>query len=321
MSLTVSAVRAEALDIVSITLRHPSGLCLPAFAPGDHLEITLPQCAGGKPALIRHYSLCNSPTETDRYVIAVGRAANGRGGSQAIHEIVRVGTKLTVRPPRSNFPLSSEAGYYRFVAGGIGITPILSMIRWCEARGKSWSLLYCTRNRVRTAFYEELRKMGPRVRFHFDDESGGRLANFEQELAQPELREHVYCCGPRPLMRAVETAALARPKGTVHFEWFSGKEVDDAPPVATDAFDVVVRSTGHRLRVPPEKSILETLEDHGVSVPFSCREGLCRTCETSLVSGQADHRDFVLSKEEQNSQRTLMVCVSRAKTAVLELDL
>lgn len=321
LALRVSAIRAEARDVMSIELRDPARKALPAFAPGAHLEITLPPREGEAHGLIRHYSLCNTSTECDRYLVAVGRAENSRGGSVAMHEVVRLGTILTVRPPRNNFPLTATAGHYRFVAGGIGITPILSMIRWCDAHGKSWSLLYCSRNRPRTAFYEELRAFGDRVTFHFDDESRGQHADFERALAEPQDDEHVYCCGPRPLMLAVEAAGMSRPEGSVHFEWFTAKEVAHAPPVATDVFDIVLRSSGLRLQVVPEKSILETLEDNGVSIPFSCREGLCRTCETGLCGGEADHRDLVLTEDERNAQKSVMVCVSRSKTPTLELDL
>lgn len=320
LSLVVSAVRAEALDVLSIELRDPRGGRLPPFSPGAHLEIELPGAGEDGATLLRHYSLCNAYSETDRYQVAVGLAPNGRGGSRHVHAHIRVGTTISARPPRNNFELCEEAQHYRFIAGGIGITPILSMLRWCETNGKSWSLLYCARSRIRTAFYEQLSALGSGVRFHFSDEADGGLADLEAELAMNEANEHVYCCGPQSLMQAVRSAGAHRPADSLHFEWFSSAQPDGVNASA-DAFEVLVRSRGLRLRVERNKSILETLEEHGISVPFSCREGLCRTCETPLCGGVADHRDFVLSEQEQHAQTSLMVCVSRAKTPLLELDI
>jgi vanillate O-demethylase ferredoxin subunit len=320
MTLVVSGYRAEALDIASYELRDPTGKPLPAFAPGSHLEITVPECDVAPRGAVRHYSLCNDPTETDQYVITVGRASNSRGGSVAMHEHVRVGSKLRVSSPRNNFPLVIDAAHYRFIAGGIGITPILSMIRWCESNRKSWSLLYFTRSRARTAFYETLSKFGAAVRFHFGDESGERLPSLARELADGSDSEHVYCCGPVGLMHAVEEAATGRPRGSVHFEWFSAPNLPSAQPANKEvAFDIVLQSTGERLCVEPGTTILEALEKRGLSVPFACREGLCRTCETPLCGGEADHRDYVLSEDERRAQSSVMICVSRAQSDTLIL--
>lgn len=325
LALRVHAVRAEARDVLSIELRDPAGGALPPFAPGAHLEITLPASDDGQPGLVRHYSLCNGAAETHRYVVAVGLAASSRGGSRAVHEQLRVGQVLQVLPPRNHFALAGGAAHYRFIAGGIGITPILSMLRWCEAKGQPWSLLYCTRSRVRTAFYEELRGHGAKVQFHFDDEAEGQPADLAQGLSNAADGEHIYCCGPAPLMRAVQAATAQHPPGAVHFEWFSaGDPAPAAPHAPTSAergFEIVLASSGRRLQVPPNQSILDTLERHGIGVPFACREGLCRTCETGLCSGEADHRDLVLSDAERAAQRTILLCVSRAKSAVLKLDL
>ncbi|AXL50900.1 hypothetical protein DSC91_003309 [Paraburkholderia caffeinilytica] len=320
MTLVVTGYRAEALDVASFELRDPSGKPLPEFAPGAHLEITLPEYDSAPSSLIRHYSLCNDSAETNRYVIAVGRASNSRGGSLAMHEHVRVGSTLRVRSPRNNFPLVGDAGHYRFIAGGIGITPILSMIRWCQSHEKSWSLLYCTRSRTRTAFYETLAGFGAAVRFHFDDESGSLLPDLARELADGVASEHVYCCGPGGLMHAVEEVWTGRSPESVHFEWFSTKGLSNVQPASHEvAFDIVLRSTGERLRVEPGTSILETLEQRDISVPFACREGLCRTCETPLFGGEADHRDYVLSEVERRAQSSVMICVSRARSDTLIL--
>jgi len=321
MMLIVTSCRAEALDVMSIELRSPQGGPLPPFEPGSHLEIEVP-AEEDTPRILRQYSLSNSSSETHRYVIAVGRMDKGRGGSLAIHEQVRCGTRLKVRLPRNNFPIVTDALRYRFIAGGIGITPILSMIQWCEAHGKDWALLYCARNRPRAAFYERLLVYGDRVRFHFDDENRGGYLDLERELSESTKDEHVYCCGPQALMGAVQTACKGRPAASVHFEWFSaGDRLVNVEQAGSGAFEVVLRSTGERLQIDADKSILEVLEARGISVPFACREGLCGSCETRLCEGEADHRDFVLTEADREAQKSLMICVSRAKSEVLILDI
>lgn len=323
LTLAVTAIRAEARDVMSFELRHPEGRALPAFSAGAHIELTPPTQPGVSRNVVpvRHYSLCNSPSESDRYLIAVGRATNGRGGSQAMHELLRVGATVQTSAPRNNFVLVGGALHYRFIAGGIGITPIMSMILWCEEHGKSWSLLYCSRSRLNTAFYEVLKVFRGRVRFHFDDESGG-VADLGATLGEPAPGEHLYCCGPSALMQAVAALSANRASGSVHFEWFSANPEAAATAAGrTGSFEVVLRQSGKRLTVPADKSILEVLEESSIEVPFSCREGFCRTCETSLRGGEADHRDTVLSQEERQAQRSLMICVSRARTPSLELDL
>jgi len=320
IALVVTGIRAEARDVISIDLKDPAGDRLPAFSPGAHLALTLPAHSSGQQALVRHYSICSSPALRDHYVIAVGRAESSRGGSRAVHELVRVGMTLQSSAPNNNFELDESATHYRFVAGGIGITPILSMIKWCEERVKPWTLLYCARNRLRAAFYEELRAYGKCVTFHFDEEQAGRFADIPGALAPSSSGEHVYCCGPAPLMRAVRQACEDRPAGTVHFESFAGSAAD-VSKAEDRPFTVVLRTTGQEIAVAARQSLLEALEAHGVQVPFSCREGLCRTCEVGICAGEADHRDFVLSDAERAAQTSMLVCVSRAKSAELVLDL
>ncbi len=317
IELRVWSRRAIALDVVSIELRDPKGVPLPAFTPGAHLEITIPSVDGSKP-LVRHYSLCNDPSERHRYVIAVFRNEAGRGGSIAVDELLHKGVSVLSKAPRNHFGFSSDGTAYRLIAGGIGITPLLSMLRWCERAGKPWSLLYCTRGKHRTAFYEELKGYGDRVQFHFSDEHGG-FANLSDAMRDPKLGEHVYCCGPVGLMQTVQTHGALWPSDTVHFEWFSAPVAEATE--SAHAFEVILRKSGKRLSVPPNQSILDSLEKCGIEVPFSCREGLCRTCETSLCSGEAEHLDYVLSDEERQAQRSILICVSRARSPVLELDL
>ena len=313
LSLKLTDVRSEARDVMVFELRDAGGAMLPPFTPGAHLEVYLPN------GLVRHYSLCNDARERDRYCIGVGLARESRGGSKYLHQNLRLGATLNVSAPRNNFPLELAAEESIFIAGGIGITPIMAMIRACEAAHRPWTLHYCTRNRQRTAFYEELRDLAPqRLRFHFDDEQDGRLFDVCAAVRDLAATAHVYTCGPAPLMKAVEAATADRPQDRVHFEWFSASAVDHS---ADQPFTVVLRNSGTRYEVPPGRSILEVLEDHDAGVPYSCREGLCATCRTTVLSGECDHRDSVLSAAEKASNREMMICVSRARSAVLELDL
>ena len=315
LALEVSDVRAEALDVLLVELRRAGGSALEPFTPGAHLEIELPN------GLIRHYSLTNDWRERDRYVVGVGRAANGRGGSDFIHQSLRRGGKLVASAPRNNFALDPGAVSYLFVAGGIGITPIMSMIRWCEAEARPWRLIYAARNAQRAAFYETLRLLGPKVHFHFDDQAGAVL-DARHWLSERPDGQHVYCCGPQPLMQAVKEGAAHHPIDAVHFEYFVAPLAEPLADgaAAPGAFRVELRQSKLSLVVPADRSILEVLEANGVQVPFSCREGLCRTCETTVCEGEAEHRDYVLSAEERLESKTMMVCVSRAKSPVLVLD-
>lgn len=313
LTLDVADVRCEAKDVLIIELRDRSGANLPPFTAGAHLEVHL---ANG---LIRHYSLCNDPRETQRYCIGVGLARDSRGGSRYLHRSLRVGMTLKVSAPRNNFPMELRAPEFAFIAGGIGITPIMAMIRTCVAIGRPWRLFYCARNRQRTAFYEELRELaGERCHFHFDDEQGGRLFDAAAALSTVADTAHVYTCGPAPLMNAVQAAAANRPTDRVHFEWFSAAAVDTA---SDRPFTLLLSRSGRRLEVPAGRSILDVLEDHGEGIPYSCREGLCATCRVGVISGEPDHRDKVLSAAEQRAGKDIIVCVSRAKSEVLELDL
>jgi ferredoxin-NADP reductase len=316
--LEVTGVRAEALDIISVELRDAMGRQLPPFEPGAHLQIELLNPREGL-SFVRQYSICSDNRDRDRYVIAVARPPSSRGGSAAFHDFVRVGTSLKTGEPRNNFPLVADAGFYHFVAGGIGITPILGMIRWCIAHGKQWSLLYCARSKLRAAFYETLLSLGGDVRFHFDDECVPPIPDLTSEFADPVAREHVYCCGPAPLMQAVRDICADRNPDNVHFEWFSA----DASIVTSEPageFEIILEQSGIRLPVPEGRSILEVLEENGVTIASACREGVCGSCETAVISGQIDHRDHVLSKAERASNGTMMVCVSRAAGGTLTLD-
>lgn len=311
------AERNEGADgVVQLELRRVDRRPLPAFAPGAHVDVFLPN------GMVRQYSLVNFQAEQASYEIAVGLADKSRGGSLHVHDAIRIGDVLQISQPRNNFVLVPDASSYVFIAGGIGITPILSMIRWCAMHHKPWRLLYTVRTRQRAAYYQQLLGLGAdRVEFHFDEEKQG-FADVTRYLDGLTVSEHVYCCGPEALMQAVENTASAHPAHALHFERFSAPAAGvPSQSLADSGFLVRLRRSGRALSVEPGKSILETLEEAGVGLPFSCREGLCRSCETAVCSGVPDHRDYVLSDEERAANATMMICVSRSKSPMLELDI
>lgn len=315
IEVRVAGRSAAAEGVVQLELRCAQGRPLPAFEPGAHVDVFLDN------GLVRQYSLCNFQPAPDTYEIAVGLAAPSRGGSQHVHESIRVGDVLRISLPRNNFGLAPDASSFVFVAGGIGITPILSMIRWCVMQHRPWRLLYTARSMRRAAYLEQLSNLGAgRIAFHFDEEQRG-YADMDRYLHGLSQGEHVYCCGPEPLMQAVEKAAVGHPRHALHFERFAAPAADVGRPLPDTAFQVRLRKSGLSLSIEPGHSILETLEQAGVSLPFACREGLCRSCETPVCAGVPDHRDYVLSDEERAGNKTMMICVSRSKTPILELDI
>ncbi len=312
--LEVTDIQAEARDVIQVELRAPGGAELPAFEPGAHLAIGLPN------GLLRHYSLANDWRERDRYVIGVARAAQGRGGPQFIHQTLRRGMQLATSTPKNGFPLEPTARRYLFLAGGIGVTPVLAMIRWCAANQRPWRLAYAVRSAQRAAFLETLSGLGGgTVHLHADDREAG-VFDPAPWLDGAGEGEHVYCCGPAPMMAAVKAAAAHRDPNSVHFEYFAAP-TDDHPGLVNQPFEVELRRSGKRLAVPADRSLLQVLEEVGAQVISSCREGTCRTCETAVCAGEIDHRDYCLTPAEQAAGNTMLVCVSRAKSATLVLDL
>jgi ferredoxin-NADP reductase len=245
------------------------------------------------------------------------REPEGRGGSEFVHDKLHEGELIDVRGPRNHFELISSPRYL-FVAGGIGITPILAMITAAERAGADWELHYGGRSRRSMAFLESLEEVtGNKVTLHPQDEVG--LIDLERILGTPRPDTLVYCCGPEPLLNAVEQRCAAWPTGALHVERFAPKDV--GAPVLTGSFEVELATTGLTLTVPPERSILDVVEEAGVSVLSSCQEGTCGTCETPVLAGQVDHRDSLLTPEEQAANDTMFICVSRAACPRLVLDL
>ncbi|MFC4945443.1 PDR/VanB family oxidoreductase [Pseudonocardia sp. GCM10023141] len=302
-SLRVARRVDEADDVVSFTLVDPMGGDLPAWSPGAHIDVVVP-CIGS-----RQYSLCGDPRNRQQYRIAVLRELAGRGGSNHLHDKVQTGDLLEIHGPRNHFVLD-EAPHYVFLAGGIGVTPILTMAADAERRGVSWSMVYGGRTRSTMAFVDEL---PAGVRLVPEDEVGRiDVAAALRDLPPGAL---VYCCGPAPLITAVrEHGAEA-----VRFELFAAPETEDAP--AERAFAVTLARTGVTLTVAPGETILDKAIEAGADLGFNCQDGICGSCETSILEGRAEHRDHVLTDQEKAEHTCLMVCVSRAEGARLVLDL
>jgi ferredoxin-NADP reductase len=310
--VVITAKERLADGVQRLTLQHPDGRALPAWTPGAHVDLVL------RPDLIRQYSLCSDPTDTSTLQVAVLREPQGRGGSAYVHDALAAGDRVLLRGPRNHFPLV-QAPSYLFVAGGIGITPLVAMVRAAEAAGAHWHLLYGGRTRASMAFCDELiGTYGPsRVSIQPQDETG--LLDLDRHLGDLADGTAVYCCGPAPLLEAVLALGRDWPAGRLHVERFSPKP--DADTGDSAPFEVELARSGMTLAVPPEASVLETVEAAGVEVLNSCREGTCGACETPVLGGDIDHRDSLLSDEEKLAGDTMLVCVSRSRGPKLVLDL
>ncbi|MEV8593944.1 PDR/VanB family oxidoreductase [Streptomyces sp. NPDC052012] len=314
--LVVERREFAAEGVLALTLRHPLGEALPGWEPGAHIDLLL------GPGLERQYSLCGNPADRRAWRIAVLREPAGRrgsprpkaaGGSAHVHEQVRTGDKVRVRGPRNRFRLE-PAARYRFVAGGIGITPILPMLAAAEAAGADWSLLYGGRTRRSMAFTGELAaRYGNRVTLAPEDETGQLdLAAALDGLSDGTL---VYCCGPGSLLDAMQERC---PAEILRVERFRPAE----QPAASGAeFEVVLARSGRTLTVAPDVSVLDAVRAAGVEVLYSCTEGSCGTCETDVLEGTPDHRDCVLTEQERAAGETMLICVSRCRGRRLVLDL
>jgi len=301
-----------ATDITLFELADPQGQDLPVFTPGAHITVQTP---GGAR---RSYSLCSSPEQHTTWQIAVKRDAKGRGGSQSMVDEVQVGDLLPTLPWANMFELIESAPSYIFVAGGIGITPILSMIRHLLGQGRTdFKLYYCTRNVEGTAFLDELNapELTGLVKIHHDHGDLAQTLDLWPIFERP-TNAHVYCCGPQGLMDSVRDMTGHWSTERVHFESFGAAQSGFAD---NQAFDVVLHKSGVRVSVPAHQSILEALRGCGHLIPSSCESGTCGSCRTTLISGEAEHRDMVLRADERASH--IMLCVSRAASTELVLDL
>ena len=316
MIVTVAHKRAEAENICTFELVGQGGRPLPAFSAGSHVDVNLPN------GLTRQYSLCNDPAESHRYLIGVLRDPASRGGSEAMHALVKEGDTLTISAPKNHFPLAHDARRSLLLAGGIGVTPILCMAERLAVAGAEFEMHYCSRSPARTAFRQriEASAFAPKVQFHFDDGAPEQKLDLAALLGTAEAETHLYVCGPKGFMDAVLSTARAKgwPEAQLHYEFFS------AEPVKLESdgsFEVSLASSGKVVKVAKDQTVVQALAAVGVEVLTSCEQGVCGTCLTRVISGEPDHRDMYLTPEEQAANDQFLPCCSRAKSAMLVLDL
>jgi ferredoxin-NADP reductase len=301
--LLVRSMTLESDGVLSVELVDPSGRELPAWEPGAHLDV---QLTGG---LSRQYSLSGDPHDRFRYRLGVLREAAGRGGSAYVHDKLRPGQVVGFAGPRNHFRLEPSPSYV-FVAGGIGITPILPMLARAQAEGASWTLLYGGRTASSMAFTAELEGYGERVTVHPQDTHG--LLDLDTLLDTSRPDTLVYVCGPEALLEAVEERMVGWPEGSLHLERFAVPEMPARDPAEEHAVEVVLAESGRTVMVAAETSILDALVADGIEVLHDCQEGICGSCETKVIEGEVDHRDYVLTDREKAANDCMMVCVSRA---------
>lgn len=311
----VKRISYEAEGISSYELVSPAGGDLTPFTAGSHIDLHLSN------GLIRSYSLVNDQRERHRYVIAVNKNAAGRGGSRFVHDNVKVGDIITVSHPRNNFALHEGAELSVLIGGGIGITPLLSMVRQLETLRRPWKLFYAARTRLAAAFLDELNALRSDVpqnlHLDFDDERSGRVFDLVAIVRNAPAHAHLYCCGPLPMLEAFEAATADRPADYVHAEYFQAREA----PAVEGGFEVRLARSNRTIAVEPGKTILDALLNAGIAANHACTEGVCGTCETRVIDGIPDHRDLFLSKDEQAANKSIMICCSGAKSRSLVLDL
>jgi ferredoxin-NADP reductase len=310
IDVRLTAITYAARDTHLYEFRRPDDEALPPYEPGAHLDLHLPN------GLVRQYSLLVPERAPRRYLIGVKRDAASRGGSRCVHDDLHVGAILKISAPRSNFPLVESAEHHVLIAGGIGITPIWCMVQRLQTLKRSWTLHYACRSRADMAFRSELSGC-EQAKLHFDDENDGRVLDVAAIVAGAPKAAHLYCCGPQPMMTAFETATQAWPREQIHVEYFTPKQ----EPVRTGGFVVELARSGQEFFIPPGQSILRVLYEAGIDVDYSCELGICGACETRVISGIPEHRDSVLSEEDQASNTKVMICCAGSKTDRLVLDL
>ncbi len=312
VDLRLTQIRLEAEGIASYEFVHAAQDELPLFTAGAHIDLHLPR------DMVRSYSLVNPPSDKDRYVIAVQHERDGRGGSAWMHASPRVGDVLRASVPGNAFALEENARHSVFIAGGIGITPVMSMVRQLDARGRRWHLHYAGRSPRQSAYVEALRAMrsaSGRVDFCFGSDGPQRL-DIARIVREAPAESHLYCCGPARMIDAFIAACASLPAKRVHYERFG------AGAAATGGgYEIVLQRSGRRFSVDAGKTILDTLIDHSIDVPYACSAGVCGTCRTGVLQGEPDHRDAFLSADERGANDSMMICCSGARTSTLVLDL
>ena len=315
--VVVRQIRAETSEIRSFVLEPCAGASLPSFEAGAHVDV-FPM-----PGVCRQYSLANDPAERGRYVIGVKREQNGRGGSSAMHSRLTEGSRLRISAPRNNFALRPGDGRNLLLAGGIGITPLLSMAQALHARGAPFELHYFARSNQELAF-RELITASPwsgSVYYHFGLVPPLLNDVLAEILDAPAPEDLVYLCGPNPFMDVVRTSARQTgwPASSVILEHFSAEPPRLEP--GDGEFVVRLAKRGIELLVPPEKPIIQVLREAGIEIKTSCEQGVCGTCLTTVLEGEPEHHDLYLSDEERDSGQLMTPCVSRARSKLLVLDI
>ena len=312
LSVRLTQIRYEGEDIASYEFRAVEGSPLPAFDAGAHIDLFLPDNR------IRSYSLANDPQERHRYVVAVQREANGRGGSLWMHTQPRVGEIFKIGTPTNDFPLNETAEESIFICGGIGVTPALSMAHRLNTLGAKWSMHYAVRSPARAPYMADLSQMSSLdsgVTLYFQNED--QFLDLRKIIDSAPAGTHFYCCGPKGMIDAFIEAGKSRPDEQIHFERFAA-----ASEASVDGgYEVVLQRSGRRVKVPSGKSMLDALLDSNVNVPYSCSSGVCGTCRVRVIDGQPDHRDDFLTVEEKAANHDIMVCCSGSLSKTLVLDL
>lgn len=307
MRLVISQTTWEADNVLSLRLDSTDGAPLPSWEPGAHIELVLP--SGRR----RQYSLCGDPNDTRSYRIAVLQVPAGRGGSVEVHTGARVGQLMTVQGPRNHFPLVASPAYL-FIAGGIGITAVLAMAARVAAAGGEWRLVYTGRGRASMAFLDEVRALDPdRVDVAPGDVRG--RPDLDAIIGAASSGTAVYCCGPDRMMRAVQERVAARPDLSLHFERFTGTAASGGA-----GFTVELSRTGRVIDVPADRTVLHAIREVLPSVAYGCEQGVCGGCRTTVLAGEPDHRDELLSSADR-AGGAMLICVSRARSERLTLDL
>lgn len=312
LTVRIKSIAWETEHIRSLELRAVDGRALPPFTAGAHIDVHLPN------GMVRSYSLMNSQQERHRYLIGVLHTHPSRGGSRCVHEELQPGDTIRISAPRNAFPLDEQATHSVLIAGGIGITPLMSMAKRLTQLQRSWQLYYCARSRAHAPYLQELQTYGERVELAFDDERGGNLLDIASIIAAAPSGSDFYCCGPAGMLTAFQSAAASVPSQRRHIESFAPPPLD---PATQTGFTVDLARTGKTINVAAGQTILTALRDAGIDVPYSCEQGLCGTCETRVIAGVPDHRDAILSDAERASNTTMMICCSGSHSDRLVLDL
>ena len=310
IEVRLTAIRYAARDTNLFEFRSLDGRPLPSYQPGAHIDLHLPS------GHLRNYSLTVADPEPSTYTFGIKRDPASRGGSRFIHDEMHVGAIVKISAPRNNFRLREDASHTVLIAGGIGITPIWCMVQRLNALGQNWQLHYACRSRADMAFADELSNM-PQAKLHFDDEAGGFL-DIAAIVAQAPADAHLYCCGPAPMLAAFESATKDRPRDQVHIEYFTAKA---QAPAKKGGFTVELARSGAEYFIPEGETILNVLLDAGVDLDYSCELGICGACEQRVIAGEPEHRDSILSEEEQAENTRVMICCAGCKSERLVLDL